>query len=119
MNNLLKILIISLGLLITNALTAENYPTKDIRLVVPFAAGGGTDAVAHALADSSKQFLGVDFTIINRTGAAGAIGMSYGAKQKPDGYTLTVVTREIASLPQMDLMQHSVIIYTGFHPTIT
>lgn len=44
---------------------------------------------------------------MNRTGGAGAVGMSFGAQQRADGYTLTVVTREIASLPQMGLMRHT------------
>lgn len=108
MNNLLKALLISMGLLISVANSADSYPSKNIRLVVPFGAGGGTDAVAHALANSSKQLLNTNIVIVNRTGAGGAIGMSYGASQRPDGYTLTVVTREIASLPQMGLMQHTV-----------
>lgn len=108
MTNCFKVFMISLSLLLSLTNSAFSYPEKDIQLIVPFNAGGGTDAVAHALANSSKTILGVNIKIKNRTGAAGAVGMSYGARQKADGYTLTVVTREIASLPQMGLMQHSV-----------
>jgi len=86
---------------------AADYPAKNIRLVVPFGAGGGTDAVGRTLANSAKEILGKNISVMNRTGGAGAVGMSFGAQQKADGYTLTVVTREIASLPQMGLMQHS------------
>ncbi|PMJ02588.1 ABC transporter substrate-binding protein, partial [Vibrio splendidus] len=59
------------------------------------------------LANSAKDILGQNISIMNRTGGAGAVGMSFGAQQRADGYTLTVVTREIASLPQMGLMRHT------------
>lgn len=74
---------------------------------MPFGAGGGTDAVGRTLANSAKDILGQNISIMNRTGGAGAVGMSFGAQQRADGYTLTVVTREIASLPQMGLMRHT------------
>ncbi|KII75358.1 tripartite tricarboxylate transporter substrate binding protein [Vibrio renipiscarius] len=96
------------GLLLSAAAGAAEYPTKNIRLIVPFGAGGGTDAVGRTLANSAKDILGQNISIMNRTGGAGAVGMSFGAQQRADGYTLTVVTREIASLPQMGLMQHDV-----------
>ena len=88
------------------SVSAADYPSKTIRLVVPFSPGGGTDSVGRAIANSTKDILGENIIVMNRTGGAGAVGMSFGAQQRPDGYTLTVVTREIASLPQMGLMQH-------------
>ncbi len=86
---------------------AQDYPKRNIKLIVPFGAGGGTDAVGRTLANAAEGILGTNITVMNRTGGSGAVGMSFGAQQKPDGYTLTVVTREIASLPQMGLMQHN------------
>ncbi len=107
MSKLLKSLFISAGIMLSaTAAIAADYPTKNIRLVVPFGAGGGTDAVGRTLANSAKDILGQNISVMNRTGGAGAVGMSFGAQQRPDGYTLTVVTREIASLPQMGLMRH-------------
>lgn len=106
MNKLLKSLLFSAGILVSATSVAADYPSKNIRLVVPFGAGGGTDAVGRTLANSAKDILGQNIAAMNRTGGAGAVGMSFGAQQRPDGYTLTVVTREIASLPQMGLMQH-------------
>lgn len=103
---LMKKLLVTAGLLASCSAMAADYPAKNIRLIVPFGAGGGTDAVGRTLANSAKDILGKNIVIMNRTGGAGAVGMSFGAQQKPDGYTLTVVTREIASLPQMGLMQH-------------
>lgn len=81
----------------------KNYPEKNINFIVPFSAGGGTDAVARKLASIMEKDLGKTIVIINKTGGAGAVGMTYGAKSKKDGYTLTMVTREIISLPIMKL----------------
>ncbi|MGR5117501.1 tripartite tricarboxylate transporter substrate binding protein [Vibrio astriarenae] len=107
MSKLLKSLMVAAGILASATTFAADYPTKNIRLVVPFGAGGGTDAVGRTLANSAKDVLGQNISIVNRTGGAGAVGMSFGAQQRADGYTLTVVTREIASLPQMGLMRHT------------
>jgi len=107
MKKLFKTVLMSVSLLMSANILAADYPAKNIRLIVPFGAGGGTDSVGRALANSAKGILGTNISIMNRTGGAGAVGMSYGAQKRPDGYTLTVVTREIASLPQMGLMQHT------------
>jgi tripartite-type tricarboxylate transporter receptor subunit TctC len=106
MKKLFKTIIAAAGILATASAFAADYPAKNIRLIVPFGAGGGTDAVGRTLANSAKDVLGKNITVMNRTGGSGAVGMSFGAQARPDGYTLTVVTREIASLPQMGLMQH-------------
>ncbi|CAH6799772.1 ABC transporter substrate-binding protein [Vibrio chagasii] len=107
MRKLLKSIMLAAGILVSATSVAADYPSKNIRLVVPFGAGGGTDAVGRTLANSAKDVLGQNISIMNRTGGAGAVGMSFGAQQRADGYTLTVVTREIASLPQMGLMRHT------------
>ncbi|WP_372883172.1 tripartite tricarboxylate transporter substrate binding protein [Psychromonas sp.] len=107
MNKILKSILLATGILVSATSMAADYPSKNIRLIVPFGAGGGTDAVGRTLANSAKDVLGQNISVMNRTGGAGAVGMSFGAQQRADGYTLTVVTREIASLPQMGLMQHS------------
>ncbi|MDQ0218148.1 tripartite tricarboxylate transporter substrate binding protein [Peribacillus cavernae] len=82
---------------------SEKYPTKPIELIVPFAAGGGTDLVARALAESMKTELGKDVVVINKTGGSGAVGMNEGLHSKADGYKLTMATREIVSLPLLEL----------------
>ena len=55
---------------------AASYPTKQIELVVPYAAGGGTDLVARAFADAAKNHLPVSIGVINKPGGGGAIGLS-------------------------------------------
>jgi len=67
---------------------AQNYPSKPIRFVVPFAAGGGTDFVARIVGQRLNEALGQPLVIDNRGGAGGAIGTELAAKAAPDGYTL-------------------------------
>ena len=70
---------------------SAEFPTKTINLIVPFSAGGGTDAVARALAHSVEKYLGQSVVVVNKTGGSGAVGMTYGATSTPDGYTVTMV----------------------------
>ena len=99
----MKKIILLLGLIFSLVTFGKDYPSKNINLVVPFSAGGGTDAVARKLASIMEKDLGKPVVIINKTGGAGAVGMTFGAKAKKDGYTVTMITREIISLPIMKL----------------
>ena len=69
---------------------AADYPAKPVRIVVPFAAGGGVDVTARILGQQLSQRAGQSFVVENRTGASGIIGVEYVAKSAPDGYTLLV-----------------------------
>jgi tripartite-type tricarboxylate transporter receptor subunit TctC len=71
---------------------AQNYPVKAVRLVVPFAPGGGTDLVARTLAQRLTESLGQTFIVENRGGAGGVIGADLVAKSTADGYTLVMGT---------------------------
>jgi len=70
------------------AATAAEYPTRVVRIVVPYPAGGGADVLGRLLADKLSQRLGQQFIIDNRTGAAGVIGAETVARAPADGYTL-------------------------------
>jgi len=67
---------------------AQNYPTKPIRMIVPYPPAGGTDVVARILADPLSATLGQPIVIDNRGGAAGNLGTDLAAKAPPDGYTI-------------------------------
>lgn len=74
---------------------ASEYPGRPIELLVPFAVGGGTDAVGRAFADAAGRHLSQGMIVVNRPGAAGAIGHFEGVRAPADGYKLTMVTPEI------------------------
>ena len=82
----------ALLLLAPVAATAQGWPTRSITLVVPFAAGGGTDAIARVIAEKMSARLGQPVVVENKAGAASAIGTAYVAKAQPDGYTLLMTT---------------------------
>jgi tripartite-type tricarboxylate transporter receptor subunit TctC len=69
---------------------AEAWPTKPLRMVVPYPAGGPTDVLARALAAKMGDGLGQQIVVDNKPGGAGNIGSEIGAKAAPDGYTLTM-----------------------------
>jgi hypothetical protein len=80
------------GTLVTlPATAAESFPTRPIRLVVPYPAGGGTDIVGRILGQKLHESLGQPIVIDNRGGAGGTIGTALAAKSLPDGYTLLLV----------------------------
>jgi tripartite-type tricarboxylate transporter receptor subunit TctC len=68
--------------------TAQNYPTRPITLIVPYAAGGGNDVMARTAAESMSRTLGQQIVIENRGGAGGSIATRQVARAEPDGYTL-------------------------------
>jgi tripartite-type tricarboxylate transporter receptor subunit TctC len=74
------------------------YPERPITLIVPWGAGGGTDATGRILASMMEQELGVPVSVVNRTGGSGVVGHSAIATAPPDGYTLGVVTVEIGMM---------------------
>jgi tripartite-type tricarboxylate transporter receptor subunit TctC len=78
------------------ARAASPYPTRQVKVIVPFTAGGGTDAVARALTTGLSESLGQSFYVENKPGASTVIGSEFVAKATPDGYTLL-----IASVPHV------------------
>lgn len=80
------------ALLLSSAALAQAYPNKVVKLVVPFAAGSGTDAVARITAQNLTDALGQQVIVDNKPGANGAIAAEFVARSAPDGYTLFMTT---------------------------
>lgn len=99
----------------TTGNAAAQFPTKPIEIIVPYAAGGGTDNVARALAQAAEDHLGQPVVVVNKPGGGGAVGMGEGARAKADGYTVTMITVELVTLPHLGLAPIS---HEMFEPVI-
>src|SRR5687767_2005535 len=92
-NNVLAALVGSIVALTAPEALAEAYPSKPVRLVINFAAGGTTDVVGRAIAKSLAGELAQPVLVENKTGALGAIGAAEVARAAPDGYTVLLTTQ--------------------------
>jgi tripartite-type tricarboxylate transporter receptor subunit TctC len=110
---------------------AGKYPTKPIRMIVPFAPGGGTDIVARVIAQKMTETLAQTVLVDNRPGAGGTVGAELGVRASPDGYTLAMVSGSYATNaavyklaydPVNDIQPISIIGESGFvlsvHPSV-
>jgi len=94
----MKNLLITLGILFSNlCVHAQNFPNHNIQVVVPVAAGGGTDLLARNLSLRVGEILGQTLVVENKLGAGGNIGVEYVMKSKADGYTLLISPATIAT----------------------
>jgi tripartite-type tricarboxylate transporter receptor subunit TctC len=82
-----KIFVLLLGLLLSGAAGAQDWPAKPVRFIVPYPPGGGTDVIARIVQQRLSEALGQTIVIENRGGAGGAVGTEAAAKSAPDGYT--------------------------------
>jgi tripartite-type tricarboxylate transporter receptor subunit TctC len=89
--NLMLLAVVALVLAVRPVSAAETYPSRPVKIIVPFAAGGPLDLVARALGDKLAAKLKQPFIIENRPGAGGNLGTEAAAKANPDGYTLLAV----------------------------
>lgn len=104
-------------LLLSGCSQAEKtFPSKPVRLIVPYAPGGAADQTARALAASSQKNFGQPITVINKGAEQGpAGGFAFGADAAADGYTVTLITADLATLPMMGQKQVG---YQQFEPLI-
>jgi len=86
---------------------AAKFPAKDITLICPWSAGGGTDTISRALVKNAKKYFGVNVNVVNKTGGMGAVGMGAVSTARPDGYTVGMITFQLSTFQSMGLAKLS------------
>jgi tripartite-type tricarboxylate transporter receptor subunit TctC len=99
MYRFIRALLAVLALSVPMLACAQNYPSKVVRIIVPYPPGGTVDAVARVIAAQLSENLGQQFIVDNRPGASGTIGSAVVAKAPPDGYTLLVQASTFVATP--------------------
>jgi tripartite-type tricarboxylate transporter receptor subunit TctC len=89
-----------------NAQTSEAWPSRPVRVIVPFPAAGSTDIAARLVGEHLSRSLKQQFFVDNRTGANGVIGMDAAAKSPADGYTVLITADAVASNPHVYPVEH-------------
>jgi len=113
----LAALIVACGVAVAPVAEADSFPTGPITVVVPLGAGGGTDAVARVIATALAKTIGQSVVVVNRAGAAGAIGTRYVAHAAPDGYTLLLGgPSNLSVLPALKPQEAGYDIFKDFAP---
>lgn len=101
---------------VTDPYVSSIYPTAPVKVIVPYAEGGGTDKVARALVDAAKDSFPKGISVENVVGEGGATGMREGANAEPDGSVITTITVELTTLPHTN--KSSGISYDQFKPIL-
>jgi tripartite-type tricarboxylate transporter receptor subunit TctC len=100
--NLLAAAVVAVcALLQTYGASAEPYPTRPVKIIVPFPAGGGADSAARLVAEQLGRGFGQQFYVENKSGSNGVIGTEAAVRSAADGYTLLVTSDSVASLPHV------------------
>jgi len=94
------------------ALAQPRYPARPLQMIVPWGAGGGTDATARIVAALLEKELGQPVNVVNRTGGSGVVGHSAIANANPDGYSIGIITVEIAMMHWQGLTELTYASYT-------
>ena len=99
----------------TSPLYGAEFPTKEVQIIIPWAAGGATDLIFRALAATTGKYLGKAVVVVNRPGGAGAVGYTEGMQAKPDGYILTAAVTPLTILPHQ---VKTAFTYKSFQPVL-
>ncbi len=95
----IPILLVILGLIAAIPIHAAEFPTKEVQIIIPWAAGGATDLIFRALAATTGKYLGKAVVVVNRPGGGGAVGYTEAAQARPDGHTLVSAVTPLTILP--------------------
>ena len=98
---MIRSLFVLVAMLVAATVSGQSYPSRPIRLIVPFPPGGGFDAIARPFGEKLSAILGQNLIIDNRAGASGNVGADVAAKSSPDGYTLLLANDFLATNPPM------------------
>jgi len=98
---LLAALLYALTAVAAAPLSAQQYPAKPVKIIVPFAPGGGFDLTARIVAQRLTTAFGQQFIVENKPGAGGSVGFRSGVKSPPDGYTLTLISQTYTINPSL------------------
>jgi len=102
-----RYLLLALCLVVASSAWAEDYPSKPIRLIVPFPPGGPNDIIARVIGQRMSEIAKQPVVIDNRSGSAGALGTDAVAKAEPDGYTIAITSASsLAILPTMEKINY-------------
>jgi len=96
---LTKTALAAAALVLSAGALAQAYPVKPVRIIAPFAPGGGTDFIARIAAQKLSEAMGQQFIVDNRPGAGGSLGAEIGVRSPPDGYTYTLIAGSYAVNP--------------------
>ncbi len=86
------------ALAVTGAALAQDYPNRPVTMIVPWAAGGGTDILVRALTPAMEQAIGQPINVVNRTGGSGLVGHTAMAQSAPDGYNIGTINVDLSQL---------------------
>lgn len=115
MKTMLRLVLLALLCGLATPGLAQQFPAKEVQIIIPYAPGGATDLVFRALAASAQKYLGKAVVIVNRAGGGGAVGFTEVAQAKPDGYTLVSIITPVTILPHQ---VKTAFTYQSFEPII-
>jgi len=101
MKNVLLAFALALAATLPVASSAQDYPTKPVRIIVPFAPGGGSDFIARFIAQRLTGSFGKQVIVENKPGAGGVLGIEQGVRSPPDGYALTLIASSYTVNPSV------------------
>lgn len=108
--SILTLIVISmLAVLMVGVAMADDFPRKDIRIIVPFKPGGAVDTTSRIIAEYAKKHLdGVKIKVENRAGGGGVVGQTFAAKAPADGYTVLAMTSSVVTNPKLKMVEYKV-----------